>query len=302
MDSRTACVAVIGATGNVGRKLVEALLRKGVAVRAIASGEAKLAALKTSGAEVSAGDVQDTRFLTKALEGSAAVFAMLPEHPTLSDFHADKRRSAESISESIRKSQVSKVVALSAIGAIHPGGIGPARSNCELDQMLETIPNLSTVILRGAFLMENHLASIGLIKTAGINGTPARTDVAFPTVSTQDIATAAAEYLSNPEFDGRIVCDLLGPRDYNYREITSILGAAIGKPDLQYMQFPYGEFHRGVVASGLAPELADALLELYTALNEGSLQKLVQRNGSNATPTTLEEFAREVFRPAYAAA
>ncbi|MGH8592767.1 MAG: hypothetical protein ACREV3_02595 [Gammaproteobacteria bacterium] len=42
--------------------------------------------------------------------------------------------------------------------------------------------------------------------------------------------------------------------------------------------------------------MADAYVEMYTAINEGRI-----RNTSNTTPTTLEEFAREVFAPAYQA-
>ncbi|MGH8592768.1 MAG: hypothetical protein ACREX9_20820 [Gammaproteobacteria bacterium] len=39
--------------------------------------------------------------------------------------------------------------------------------------------------------------------------------------------------------------ELYGPRDYTHREATSILGAAIGKPDLVYVEFSYEDFRKG---------------------------------------------------------
>ena len=34
---------------------------------------------------------------------------------------------------------------------------------------------------------------------------------------------------------------MLGPRDLSYAEATSILGERIGKPDLEYVHFPYAD-------------------------------------------------------------
>ena len=93
----------------------------------------------------------------------------------------------------------------------------------------------------------------------------------------------------------------LVPRDYTYPEVTSILGAAIGQPDLHYVQFPYEEFSKGLVGAGLSPDLAGALVELYTAFNNGEIQRMADRTDSNTTGTTLEEFARDVFAPIYKA-
>jgi signal transduction histidine kinase len=43
---------------------------------------------------------------------------------------------------------------------------------------------------------------------------------------------------------------------------------------------------------------ADAYVEMYTAFNDGRIQSTMSRNTLHTTPTTLEEFAREVFAPA----
>jgi uncharacterized protein YbjT (DUF2867 family) len=166
---------------------------------------------------------------------------------------------------------------------------------------MKSIPGLSVVALRPTFFMENHLAAIPLIKSAGIDGSAACADVALAMSATRDIAAVAAEYLMAPTFDGYVVRELLGSRDYTHREATAILGAAIGKPDLAYVEFSNEDFRQGLLGAGFSASVADAYVEMYTAINDGRIQSTMSRNTSNTTPTTLEEFAREVFAPAYQA-
>ncbi|HET6889310.1 MAG TPA: NmrA family NAD(P)-binding protein [Candidatus Udaeobacter sp.] len=69
-------IAVMGATGNTGRKITEALLRAGENVRALGRSESKLAKLKLTGVEVLVGDTNDAAFLIKAFSGADAVYTL----------------------------------------------------------------------------------------------------------------------------------------------------------------------------------------------------------------------------------
>lgn len=294
-------VTITGATGNIGKALAERLLQSGVKIRAVARNAEKLALLTTKGAEACVGDVENTAFLTEAFLGADAVFAMIPPHSNVPDLRADQLRIAATLSEALKTAGVSRVVALSSAGASLPSGTGPIAGLHKFEELLKSIPGLSVVALRPTFFMENHLDSIHLIKSAGINGSAARADVALAMIATRDIAAVATEYLMAPTFDGYAVRELYGPRDYTHREATSILGAAIGKPDLAYVEFSYEDFRNGLLGAGFSASVADAYVEMYTAFNEGRIQSTMSRNASNTTPTTLEEFAREVFAPAYQA-
>jgi len=165
--------------------------------------------------------------------------------------------------------------------------------------MLKTLRELSVIALRSAFFMENHLGSIPLIKNLGMMGSIIDENFAFGMIATKDIAAAAANYLLKPAFSGFNVQYLLGPRDYTFREAASIIGAAIGKPDLAYVKFPYNDFIQGLIGAGFSREAADALFEGFTALNNGRFTKNVIRNSSNTTPTTFHWFVEEIFVPAY---
>lgn len=294
-------VTITGATGNIGQALAERLLQSGVKIRAVARNAGRLAPLTAKGAEPCVGDLENTAFLTEAFRGADAVFAMIPPHDNVPDLRADQRRIAACLAEALKAASVWRVLALSSAGASLPSGTGPIAGLHEFEAMLKSIPGLSVVALRPTFFMENHLAAIPFINNTGINGSAARADVALAMIATRDIAAVAAEYLMAPTFDGYVVRELLGPRDYTHREATAILGAAIGKPDLAYVEFSYEDFRKGLLGAGFSASVADAYVEMYTAFNDGRIQGTMSRNTSTTTPTTLEEFAREVFAPAYQA-
>ncbi len=117
-------------------------------------------------------------------------------------------------------------------------------------------------------------------------------------VATRDIAAASADALTGPGFQGRTARYVLGPRDHTMAEATRILGSPVGRPDLRYVEFPEAEARRGMLGAGLSASMADDLLEMYRALNAGRI-KGEPRSPGNTTATTLDEFARTVFAPAF---
>lgn len=60
----------------------------------------------------------------------------------------------------------------------------------------------------------------------------------YPLVATQDVAAIVARHLANLDFSGKSVHAVMGPKDYTYREFTGLIGRAIGKSDLPYVQVP----------------------------------------------------------------
>jgi uncharacterized protein YbjT (DUF2867 family) len=290
----TQLVTVMGATGGIGGRVVQRLLEQGASVRALGRDATKLAALAGRGAEGRAGTADDPAFLADAFRGADVVFAIVPENPFAPDVHADKRRCVASIVAALRDAAVPRVVALSAVGV----GIGPATALADSEAMLNAVPGLHVTVLRAAWLMENMLASIPLIRQAGINGAPMRGDVPLAMVAKRDIGDLAAALLLDAAAPAgtRYV---LGPRDYTQAEATAILGAAIGRPELPYVPFPPDDFRGALLGAGLSPSMADAIVELHVAFDEGRVQAAVRRDAASTTATTLEDFAREVFAPAF---
>ncbi len=292
-------VTVIGATGNIGRVLVEKLLSNGVRVRAVGRGKDKLAALQRHGAEIHAGSLHGVGFVANALRGADAAFLMIPPNYTAPDMRSDQRRLGANLIEAVKTSGIKRVVVLSTLGGGLSASTGPILGLHEFENAVRGIAGLSAVILRPTYFMENQLGSIGLIKHAGINGSAMRPDTRLPMVAARDIAGVAAEVLSAPTFTGITVREILGPRDYSMQEATAILGAAIGKPDLAYVQFSDADFKKGLEGAGFSADVADKFVEMNAAFNAGTFQNTAQRSTANSTATTLEQFAREAFAPAY---
>jgi uncharacterized protein YbjT (DUF2867 family) len=291
-------IVVTGATGHVGRELALRLLAAGQSVRAVARSAEKLRPLGARGAELRPGSLDDRAFVADVCRGAAGVFGMIPPNFSSAEPRAEQRKVAENLAAAIRDSGVKHVVALSSVGADLPDRNGPIAGLHDFEAALDAVPGLDRVHLRAAYFMENHLGSIASIRKGGINAGAWKPDRAFPMVATRDIAAAAAGYLESLGFEGRNVRYVLGPRDYHMREATRILGAAIGRPDLAYVEVPEADSRKAFVGAGFSPSMADLYVEMVRAFNAG-LIKAEPRSQANTTPTTLEEFAKTVFAPAF---
>jgi uncharacterized protein YbjT (DUF2867 family) len=300
--SRENVIAVTGATGRVGQLVAERLLSAGHTVRVVARNAEKLKPLAGQGAEVRTGSLFDPAFLTGAFRGTAAAFVLTALDVKAAEVNIDQYKKAASIATAIRDAGVKYVVFLSSWGTDLPDKSGGIIGCRRLEELLDEIPGLNVVHLRPVWFMENFLWNIGLIKMAGINGLAIRPDVSFPMIAARDIAPVASDYLASLNFKGRNVRYLNGPRDYTMTEVTRVLGAAIGRPDLKYVEFPDAIFRKGLIAAGgLSPHAADMAIEINRGI-DSRLIKAEPRSKLNTTPTTLEEFARTKFAPTFNAA
>ena len=76
------------------------------------------------------------------------------------------------------------------------------------------------------------------------------------------MATQAAEWLLALDFKGKQTRELLGQRDLSMNEATSIIGKAIEKPDLEYVQLPDAMMQPIFVQMGMSSNLAELILEM----------------------------------------
>jgi hypothetical protein len=97
------------------------------------------------------------------------------------------------------------------------------------------------------------------------------------------------------------VQELHGQRDVTMKEVVAIVGNAIGKPGLSYMQVPYMMLEPALVQSGMSKNLASLLIDLWKSQASGLMKALEPRGPANTTPTSIEAFVAEVFAPAYLA-
>ena len=295
-------ITVLGATGNIGTALVHQLLGQGHHVTAVARPSTRLDALAAAGATVQAGDISDVAFVTAVLRGADAAFLMIPPNVTSPDVLAYMDHTGEVIAEAVRAAGLKTAVHLSSIGADLPAGTGPVVGLHRQETRLNAIDGLTVAHLRPAYFMENLLANVGMVQHMGITGSAMRPELQFPMVATRDIATKAAELLAADALDNQSVHYLLGPRNYSQQEATAAIGQAIGRPELPYVPFGYDDAKKGMMGAGLSESMAGLYDEMTRNMNEEKVMVTAPRDAASTTPTTLAEFAQNVFAPAFRAA
>ena len=281
---------ITGATGNTGKLIASTLLEAGKKVRIIGRDAEKAKELTDKGAELFPGSTDDVELLKNAFDGATAVYAMLPMNMQAKDYTAFQMEHANAIAEAMAACKVKNVVSLSTQGAHIESGSGIILGLHKMETLFNKIEGLNTLHLRPCYFMENTLGMVGLIKESGIMGSPIKGDLSFPVIATKDIANYAAKRLLALDFEGNNHQDLLGARNVTYTEMAKVYGAAIGRPDLNYVEFPYADFKGAFMGMGASESVADKMNEFLERVNAGEVF-IAERNEENTTPTTIEEFS-----------
>jgi len=285
-------ITILGSSGKVGSQTAANLLGKGHVLRLLARHAEKLERFANEeGVEIYVGNSLDESFLSQAMKGSDVVMLMMPGDLQSENISAYQDKMGLAQIAAITKSGVRKVLFLSSVGGHTEEHTGIVAGLARQERRLQQLENADVLILRPSYFMENFLASIGLIKERGMNGSPIKPDRKFPMIATQDIAIVAAEKLDMLNWSGKSIFPLLGPRDYDMMEVNKVLADAIGKQDLPYVQFPYEQAKHGMKQIGFSDSIAQAYIEMIDAINSGVFN-LEKRDAESTTPTTIEQFSK----------
>ena len=262
-------IVLLGATGKVGGKISEILLKEGHTLKLIAQTSDKLKKFKAMGVEVIPADITDVNVLTNTFKNADGAYVMTPPDFTAISYRAFQRKVGDAIIEAIQNSGIKYIVNLSSCGAHMHEGNGLITGLAEQEVKLNQLKDVNVIHLRPAYFMDNALLNIPLIKEMGINGTTADADHKIPMVATKDIAVIAANHLAKLDFEDKSVQPILGDRNYSFKEFTSILGNSIGKPDLEYVQFPIDQAKQAMISQGLSTDVANDIIGMETFLKMG---------------------------------
>jgi uncharacterized protein YbjT (DUF2867 family) len=291
-------IVIIGATGTVGSKVAEILINEGHLVKLITRNPEKLQLLQNRGAEIVEGDVNNVEILTETFKNADSAFLILPDNPKAENTRAYQRQITGNFIEAIERSGIKHIVNMSSLGSHMHEGNGMMAGTGEQEVRLNQLKDVNVIHIRSAYFMENFLRTIALVKGKGINGTAADGDHAIPMVATQDVAKVIAAHLANLDFRGKSVRPVMGPRDYTYREFTTIIGKGIGSPGLPYVQIPLEQAKKIFLGNGFSEDFVDNLLGMAVAIKHGFMN-YQQRDDSATTNTTAEEFVNTIYLPAY---
>ncbi len=289
---------ITGGAGNISKPLALSLLKQGHDVTVIGRNEANLSALVEAGAKPAIGSVDDLSFLTAAFAGADAVYTMVPPNFGATNWKAYIASVGELYAKAITANQIKYVVNLSSVGAELPEGCGPVTGLYHVEQALNALSDTHVLHLRPSYFYYNLLANIPLVKGMGIIGSNfMMTEAKFPLVDTNEIAAAAFSALNALSFTGH-TAQYIASDIVSTDQIASVLGAAIGKPDLKWVPFTNEQALQGMLQAGLPAEIANNYVEMGDAMNSGKMLEGFLNHPPVLGQVKLSDFAKQ-FAAAY---
>lgn len=255
-------IVVTGASGQLGRLVIEALLKKlpaGEIVAAVRHPE-KVADLAARGVQVRQADYDQPASLAAAFKGAdklllisaSEVGRRVPQHRAV-----------------IEAAKAAGVGLLAYTSLLHADTSPlPLAAEHQETESLIRASGLPAVILRNGWYTENHLAGLPTALHYGVVLGSAGAG-RFASAARADYAEAAACVLTLDEQAGRIY-ELAGDEAYTLGEFAAELAQQSGQA-VAYQDLPEGEFKVALLGAGLPEGLARLLAESDVGASKGGL-------------------------------
>jgi uncharacterized protein YbjT (DUF2867 family) len=291
-------IVLTGSLGNIGKPLAVELLQKGHRVTVISSTPERQADIEALGALAAVGTMQDVEFLTQTFTGADMVYLMEAWEGIGSifdntvDFVAGFENIGRNYRLAVERSGVKKIVHLSSIGAHTDQGTGSLYLHNRVENIMGQLPEDVVIkFMRPVGFYTNIFRYAQTIKAQGAIIQTYGGDRKEPWVSPIDIASAIAEEMEKP-FEKRSV-RYLASEEISPNEIASVIGTAIGKPDLKWEVISDEEMLRQMLAAGMNRWIAKGFVDMQAAQRSGSLYEDYYRNRPVLGKTKLKDFAGE---------
>jgi len=263
MSASTPRILVTGASGQLGRLVVEHLLQTTPAAQIVATARdpSALADLAARGVEVRQADYAAPDTLDAAFAGidrlllisSNAVGQRVPQH-----LNAIAAAKAAGVG----------LVAYTSVLHADTSSLGLAEEHRQTEAALRA-SGLGHVLLRNGWYAENYTASIpaalahgALLGSAG--------EGRISSAPRADYAAAAAVVLTSTEDQAGRTYELAGDTSYTLADFAAELARQAGKP-IAYRDLPESEFKTALIGAGLPEGFAGLLSDSDAAAAKGAL-------------------------------
>ncbi|OWK31999.1 SDR family oxidoreductase [Sphingomonas mucosissima] len=216
-------ILVTGATGNVGRNVVEQLVNRGADVRALVRDPSK--AGFPASVEVIQGDLLDVDSLRSAISGVSTLFL-------LNGVVADEYTQALIALNVAREAGIERIVYLSVIHSDIYVNVPHFAGKFGVERMIEQM-GMNATILRPAYYMDNEITIKDVVTGYGIYPMPIG-DKGLAMIDARDVGEVAAielirrEQSATPLPTNRI--NLVGPDTLTAASAAAIWTEVLGRP------------------------------------------------------------------------
>jgi uncharacterized protein YbjT (DUF2867 family) len=283
-------ILVTGASGNVGKTVLQEVAKSGAKHRAMYRSAAE-AAKAPAGTETVIADFAKPETLSAALKGVEIVYLVCSPIPELVQLESN-------MIDACVSAGVKHVVQNSALGAGDYDKSFPSWHRKVEEKLKST--RLSWTILRPNSFHQNVVAFFApTIRTQGVFYNSMR-DSKNSFLDVRDIAVVAARALAGGEHAGKIY-ELNGPEAIDYTKLARKISKVAGR-EVKYLDIPIDAQRKALLEQGMPEWLVAALLDLqqfYLSGEGGETDGLLRRLLGRA-PITMDEFLKEnaaEFRP-----
>jgi len=256
-------VVVTGATGQLGRLTVEALLRRGVPAPDIVATGRDITAIKDladRGVVVRQADFADAGSLATAFAGADRL--LLISTTTVDERIGNHRRAIDAA----LAAGVSLVAYTSMSHADTATTILASTHRATEEDLRER--GAPSVLLRNSWYLENYTSQLPLILQNGaVIGAAGQGKASA--ASRADYAEAAAAVLTTEGHAGAVY-ELGGDEAFTLTELAAAISAAAGK-QITYTDLPADRLVQALTDAGLPAELAEVLADTDLGLSRGEL-------------------------------
>ncbi|ELY2622758.1 SDR family oxidoreductase [Cronobacter malonaticus] len=283
-------IAITGATGQLGQRVIDTLLNTVAAqeIVAIVRNPAKAAALSARGVQVRAADYNDAAALTAALAGVEKLLL-------ISSSEVGQRATQHRNVIDAAKTAGVKLIAYTSLLHADRSPLGLADEHVATEKMLADA-GVPYVLLRNGWYTENYLASVPPALEHGVFIGSAG-DGKIASASRQDYAEAAAKVLTLDNQAERVY-ELAGDHAWTLRDLTALLSKETGKT-VAYQNLSEADFAAALTGAGLPEGFAKLLADSDIGASKGGLfDDSRQLSVLIGRPTTsLEASLRKSLKP-----
>lgn len=278
-------ILITGASGTVGRAVMDEVHKRGAAFRAMYRNEAD-AKKAPAGTPTVIADFADKESLRRALDGVDTVFVVCSPVPQLVELESNV------IDVCVEKG-VRHVVLNSALGAEDYAKSFPSWHRKVEDKLKAS--KLAHTILRPNSFMQNIVAyNAPSIRAQGaFYAAMGNAKLSF--IDVRDVGAATAKILGAPGSHVGKTYELNGPEGFSYAEVAQHISRVTGQ-EVKFVDIPEEAQRKAMLDMGMPEWQVTALLDLqqyYAKLGKGgevtdTLAKLLGR-----APITLDQFLQE---------
>lgn len=251
-------IVVTGATGQLGRQIVEGLSKKlpsaqiGISVR----DPEKAGDFEQRGIRVCKGDFANPASLTEAFDGAEQVLIV-----SVNKFGEEAVRQHGNAIQAARDAGAKRILYTSHQGANPTSAFVPARNHAATEALLQS-SGVPYVSLRNGFYAESALFQLGGVKERGTIALPEDGPVSW--TARADLAEAAVAILTQTDlFDG-ISPPLTSSQTLDFADIAKIASEILGR-EIVRETVSDEEYRTTLISHGLPEVMADGLGSLYKA-------------------------------------